>query len=190
MIDKDLIVRRLRYFYGSNKRMPTYGEMCGLLGYRSKGAVRYLVQKLVEEELIAKDDKGKLFPKKLLSIPLLGVIKAGYPMQAEIIEDNYLNLHVLFETMSRASFALVVSGDSMNEAGILDGDTVIIDKYRQVKKGDVVAACFDGEWTVKYFENQQGKTCLVPANKNYPVLYPKINLEIGGVVINVLRNYK
>lgn len=189
-MDKTLILARLKYFYTKHKRMPTYGEMCRLLGYRSKGAVRYVVQKLIQEGMLEKDRQGKLVPKKLLSLPMLGIIKAGYPIPAQVQEDNYLNLHLLFDKMSHASYALKVSGDSMIGEGIHEGDMVIVDKSRQPKNGDIVAACVDGEWTVKYFRKDGQEVSLLPANKKYPLIQPKESLEIGGVVIHVLRSYR
>lgn len=188
-MNKNLILTRLRHFYTRNKRMPSYGEMCKLLGYKSKGAVRYVVQKLIAEDIITKDKNGQLIPKKLLSLPMLGVIKAGYPVPAEIQEDNFLNLHLLFESMSNASYALTVSGNSMIDAGIHEGDIVIINKTAGVKNGDIVAAIVDGEWTVKYFYQKNETVELRPANKNYPVIKPREHLEIGGVVVNVIRKY-
>ncbi len=170
--------------------MPTYGEMCKLLNYQSKGAVRYVVQQLIEEEILEKDEQGKLIPKKLLSIPMLGVIKAGSPIPADIQPDRYLNLHLLFENISSATYALTISGDSMIDAGIVEGDVVIIDKEKQPVNGDVVAACVDGEWTVKYFQHKDGIVSLLPANEEYKPIYPQISLEIGGVVISVIRQYQ
>jgi SOS regulatory protein LexA len=189
-MNKALILTRLKYFYIRNKRLPTYGEMCKLLGYQSKGAVRYVVQKLIAEGVLEKDKQGVLVPKNLLSLPLLGVIKAGYPIPAEVQEDKYLNLHLLFDTMSSASYALTVSGDSMSDAGIYEGDIVIIDKKREPTNGDIVAACVDNEWTVKYFQKQDGRVSLLPANKQYPEISPQQSLEIGGVVIHVIRSYR
>ena len=189
-MDKQLIITRLKYFYKQQKRMPTYGEMCKLLGYQSKGAVRYVVQKLIAEGVVEKDEHGVLIPKNLLSLPMLGVIKAGYPIPAEVQEDKYLNLHYLFQDLSAASFALQVSGDSMLDAGIFDGDYVIIDKQKEPHKGDIVAACVDGEWTVKIFSKQEGQVVLVPANKQYPIIIPKESFTIGGVVVHVLRSYR
>jgi SOS regulatory protein LexA len=189
-MDIALIITRLRYFYNRNKRLPTYGEMCKLLGYRSKGAVRYVVKKLIAEGILEKDKQGALVPQKLLSLPMLGVIKAGYPIPAEVQEDNYLNLYALFTHLSTATFALTVSGDSMIDAGIYEGDIVIIDKKREPASGDIVAACVDNEWTVKIFQMQEGRVSLVPANKKYPVIEPKESLEIGGVVVSVIRSYR
>ena len=77
----------------------------------------------------------------------------------------------------------------MIEAGINEGDIVIVDQKRQIGKNDIVAACVDGEWTVKYFKKQDGKILLIPANSKYPVIYPQQSLEIGGVVVSVIRNY-
>jgi len=188
-MDKTLIITRLKYFYARKKRMPTYGEMCNVLGYRSKGAVRYVVQKLIEEGVVEKAPDGKLFPKDLLTLPLLGVIKAGFPIPVEVQPDNQIHLHVLFEQAITASFALIVSGDSMIDAGIHEGDYVIVNKNLEARNGDIVAARIDNEWTVKFLQKDENGVLLIPANSNYPAMYPEQTLEIGGVVVNVIRKY-
>ena len=187
-MNKDFIITRLKYFYKSNKRMPTYGEMCRLLGYKSKGAVRYVVQKLIEDEVIEKDEQGILIPKRLLDIPLLGVIKAGHPIPADVQQDKYLRLHLLFDNLSHA-YALTVSGDSMIDAGIYEDDIVIIDK-REPKNMDIVAANVDGEWTVKYLHIKDDVVSLHPANGKYKPIFPRESLDIGGVVVHVIRSYR
>jgi repressor LexA len=184
------ITAKLREFYIKRQRLPTHGEMVKLLNYQSRGSTYYVVKQLIKKGIVAKDEQGKLIPKSLLSLPLLGVIKAGYPIPAEVQEDNYLNLHTLFSHLSKATFALTVSGDSMSDAGIYEGDIVIIDKKREPISGDIVAACVDNEWTVKTFHMQEGRVSLIPANKKYPVLEPKESLEIGGVVVHVIRSYR
>jgi SOS regulatory protein LexA len=189
-MDKTLIIIRLKHFYASNKRMPTYGEMCKVLGYKSKGAVRYVVQKLIEDDIISKDKQGKLIPKNLLSIPMLGIIKAGFPIPAEVQADRYINLHLLFNGLSAETFALTISGDSMIDAGIYDGDIVLIDKSIEPKSKDIVAAIVDGEWTVKYLHKDGKQISLQPANKIYPEIFPKVSLDIGGVVVHVIRSYR
>lgn len=189
-MDKDLIITRLKYFYASNKRLPTYGEMCKLLHYKSKGAVQYVVKKLIEDEIIEKDDQGILVPKKLLDIPILGTIKAGYPMEADVQQDNYLRLHLLFDRLPADTFALQVSGDSMIDEGIYEGDYVLVDSHKEVKNGDIVAANVDGEWTVKFLRKNSDSVALEAANKKYPLIIPKMSLEIGGVVVHVIRSYR
>jgi SOS-response transcriptional repressor LexA len=191
MKDKRVSIDRLKIFYKRNHRLPTYGEMMDVLQYKSKGSAHYLTKNLIEEGIIAKDESGQLIPKKLLDIPLLGTIKAGHPMPAEVVQESTFNFHYLFDDLSTDSFALTVSGDSMINAGIFDGDTVIIDKTLEAQSGDVVAACVDNEWTVKYLHKEPGKDAvLLPANEKYTVITPQFSLEIGGVVKHVIRSYR
>lgn len=185
----ELITERLRLFYLQHKRLPTHGEMCKLLHYKSKGATQYVVKRLIEKGILEKDEEGVLVPKELLAIPHLGTIKAGYPSPAHEIDGQILNLFQLFN-LSTASFALTVRGDSMIDEGINDGDIVIVDKRSEIKNGDIVAACVDGEWTVKFFKRIDKDIQLIPANNKYPVITPKSSLEIGGVVIHVIRSYQ
>jgi len=163
--------------------------MVTLLHYKSKGSTIYFVQKLIEAGILAKDDAGKLIPKDLMSIPLLGSIKAGYPTPADAQYDSQVRLYELFDNISYGSFALKVSGDSMIDEGIKQGDLVILDKKREPRDRDIVAALIDDEWTLKYFRNEEGKIYLSAANSNYPPLHPKDSLSIGGVVVSVIKKY-
>ena len=185
----DDAIKRLRKFYRFEKRLPTYEEMTELFGFSSKNASFKLIAKLIEAGILEKGDKGKLLPKNLFAIPHLGTIKAGYPMPAfEAHHDNIDLFRYLYDVQGEIYF-LTVSGDSMIEALIGEGDKIIVDPNRIAKNGDIVAAIVDNEWTVKYYYKRNGKVELVPANKNYPVIYPKESLEIGGVVISVIRKY-
>lgn len=88
-----------------------------------------------------------------------------------------------------ASFLLQVSGDSMNGAGIVEGDLVIVERGREPKGGDIVIAEVDGEWTMKHFR-REGKTVLLEAaNPKYPPIRPREELKLGGVVTAVIRKY-
>jgi repressor LexA len=77
----------------------------------------------------------------------------------------------------------------MINEGIMPGDLVILDKMIEPSNGDVVAAHIDGAWTLKYFRKDQQKVYLEAANPNYPIFHPKEQLEIGGVVVKVIREY-
>jgi repressor LexA len=92
-------------------------------------------------------------------------------------------------TKPDSSFLLQVSGDSMTGEGIMAGDLVIVEKGRQPRSGDVVIAEVDGEWTIKYFRKQGRQVVLEAANPKYPVIRPKTDLRIGGVVTAVIRKY-
>ena len=69
------------------------------------------------------------------------------------------------------------------------GDLVIVERNRTPKNGDVVIAQIDGDWTLKFFDKKGAVVRLIPGNKNYPVLIPKVELKIGGVVTSVIRKY-
>lgn len=188
-IRQDFAIKRLREFFLEELRMPTYGEMAILFGYQSRGSTYKFIQKIIEEGLIGKDEKGNLFPKDLFSIPHLGTIKAGLPMPAFESRNDSIDVYRYLQNATGNVYFLTVSGDSMIDALIGDGDKVIVDKDREPLDGDIVAAVVDNEWTIKYLEHKQGNVALVPANKDYEIIYPKESLFIGGVVISVIRKY-
>lgn len=181
-------ITKLRKFYTAEKRLPTYEEMCQIFNFSSKNASFYLVNKLIDAGLVEKDQKGRLTPKNLFAIPQLGIIKAGSPMAAETTNDT-LDLYQYLLNIPGSVFSLTVKGDSMIDEGITEGDIVIVEKGRTPHEGDVVAACVDNEWTVKYFRKIDGQVILFPANKKYKPIIPKESLTIGGVVISVIRKY-
>ena len=78
----------------------------------------------------------------------------------------------------------------MIDEGIKEGDLVLVERGRQPAHGDIVIAQVDGDWTMKYYEKKGGKVVLRAANKKYPLIEPKRELIIGGVVIANVRKYK
>lgn len=188
--DIDQAVKKLRFFYRQQRRLPSYGEMRELFGYSSKNAAVYLVNKLIKAGILEKDEKGKLLPKTLFHIPHLGIIKAGYPAPADTQLGDSIDFYEYLLDLPGEIFSLTVKGDSMIEEGIHEGDIVIVQKDATPHNGDVVAAIVDNEWTVKYFYQRNGTISLVPANPKYPVLYPHESFAIGGVVTSVIRKYR
>jgi repressor LexA len=178
----------LKDFYRSCKRLPSYSEMVKIFGFASKKSVFDLVHKWIEEGILQKVN-DKLSPtNKFFSLPLLGIIKAGYPILAEE-NRQYLSLDEYLIEDPNSSFLLRVSGDSMIEEGIYDGDIVIIQRTKEANSGDVVLAEIDKEFTLKILKKDTKKkvTYLVAANPNYPPFYPKYELKIHGVVKGVVR---
>ena len=101
------------------------------------------------------------------------------------------NSNVSHHTRSAGqTFVLRVSGDSMIDAGIHEGDLVLIERGREPKNHDIIIAEVDGEWTLKIFEKEGSRVRLVPANKKYSPIYPKNELKTGGVLVAVIRKYK
>lgn len=177
-------------FFRREGRLPSYQEICQLFGYSSKNASFRLVSKLIEAGLIEKGDKGRLIPKKLsVPIKVLGSVQAGFPSPAEEELLDTLSFDDYLLDNPEASFLLRVNGDSMIDEGIRPDDLVIVDRRRSAKSGDIIIAYIDGEWTLKFLEKRGKRVRLIAANKNYPPLIPKDELQIGGVVTAVVRRY-
>ncbi|MCK5332767.1 repressor LexA [Candidatus Parcubacteria bacterium] len=181
---------KINQFYLTNKRMPSYSEVMNLLSFKSKNSVFKLVKKLEEEGFLAKDKKGKLIPKNMsCRFRILGSVEAGFPSPAEEELSDTITLDEYLIDNREATFILKVSGDSMKDAGIVQGDTVIVERNCTAKNGDIVIAEVDGEWTIKYFRKIRNKVFLEPANEKYQPIYPKEELKITAVVKAVVRKY-
>ena len=179
---------KLKTFYKKHKRLPSYSEMLNLFSLSSKNAIFKIIQKLVESGLLKKEG-NKLAPtSKFFSLPLVGLVKAGFPILAEENRD-YLTLDDYLIGDPQSSFLLKVSGDSLIGLGIFDGDIVIVEKKRLASSGDIVLAQIDREWTLKILKKDGIKTHLESANPKYPPFYPRNDLEIFGVVKAVVRKF-
>ena len=185
----DIRLRKVKQFYIKNKRLPTFREMMVIFGFTSVNSVSKLMRKWEEQDILKVVNRKVSPGSAFFSLPLLGSIKAGNPFTEDFYESESVSLDKYLIGNPGFSFLLRVSGDSMIEAGIRSGDLVILDKKREPKNGDIVAAFIDGEWTLKYYFNDKKGLRLVPANPNYSPIYPKQQLETGGVVVKVIREY-
>jgi len=182
---------KLISFYRSKKRMPSYSELMGISGLKSKNSVSRLVKKLMERGLVDKDTRGRLIPKNLWGeTKVLGTVEAGWPSPAEEELVDTMSLDEYLISNKEATYLLKVKGDSMIEAGILPGDMVLVERGKEPKNGDVVIAEVDGEWTMKFFERKAGKVSLIPGNRAYSAIYPNQELSITAVVTGVIRKYR
>lgn len=179
---------QLKDFYRKNKRLPSYSEMGKIFGFASKKSVFDIVHKWIEEGMLQKIN-DKLSPTtKFFSLPFLGVIKAGYPILAEE-NKQYLSLDEYLIDDPQSSYLLRVSGDSLIDEGIYDGDIVIIERQKEANAGDIVLAEIDKEFTLKILRKDKVRkiSYLSAANANYPPFYPKYELKIHGVVKGIVR---
>ena len=127
---------------------------------------------------------------KILEIPLyLHNISAGFPSPADDYLDKNLDLNEFLIKKPAATFLVRVSGDSMIEAGINDGDILIVDRSITPQYGFIVIAVVDGEFTVKRFIQIGGKPFLKPENKRLQLIdISRIeNFEISGVVVHAIK---
>jgi len=114
-------------------------------------------------------------------------VKAGF---AAIMDDKIekrISLDEIFEINSPSTFVFKVSGDSMSDIAILDGDYVIIKKTPFANPGDVVLAIVDNEFTLKTYKKDAKGAYLKPENNDYPIIRPKESLVIFGVAVGISR---
>lgn len=153
----------------------------------TKGYIRRDPTKPRAIEILDNSDDNLFSPKKTVDIPIIGKVTAGEPILAvEHIEDTF---PVPIELAERGSlFMLRVQGDSMIEAGILDGDYVIVKQQNDAINGDIVIALLDNEATVKRFFKEKGYIRLQPENQSMePIIVDNVN--ILGKVIGLYRKF-
>jgi len=182
-------VQRIRAFYRQNKIMPTYDELCLLFGFKSKNAAFKLINKLVDENFVEKMDKGRLKPgQNLLGLPLFNSVQAGMPTTEEETLMDHVDLNDFLVKKPEATCLINVRGDSMIDAGIHEGDKVIVECGASVNIGDIVVAIVDGDYTVKYYDkSKNGQIILQPGNPKYNPIIPLQELQIFGKVVGVVR---
>lgn len=162
-------------------RMPETGERASLARHSSNDSARY------PDEFASS-----------LAIPLYGRIAAGTPIEA--LRDPSAQIEIPPSIIGKAHkiagnapqhYALEVAGDSMIEAGILDGDRVVIQACDTAENGAIVVALVhDHEATLKYFERRDSQIALIPANKNYETrLLPADAVKVQGRLVGLVRNY-
>lgn len=185
-------IQRFRRERGS---APTIREIGDHFGIASTNGVRYYLDMLEREGYIQRNKKvsrgiGPLREARAAvpAIPVLGRVAAGQPILAEENWDGSLTLQDSFGDTSDL-FALRVRGDSMIEAGILEGDYVIVRRQQQARTGEIVVALLEDEATVKYYRPGRGRIELVAANTKYePIVVEEgQSLQLLGVVRGVMR---
>ena len=188
---------------------PSFDEMRDALGLASKSGIHRLVSGLEERGYIrrlanraraieilrpagAPSPIGKAVSAAVeaVSLPLLGRIAAGTPIEALSDPSNHLEVPASM-VGSGEHFALEIVGDSMIEAGILDGDTVVIERSSTANHGDIVVALINKqEATLKTLLREPGRIGLEAANPRYETRYFETNaVEVQGKLAGLIRNY-
>ena len=190
---------------------PTVREMCRAVKVTSTSTISYYLTKLEQNGLIKKSpNKNRalevvsknndsfhrsnlvniydFLPKNdFVKIPILGKITAGEPILAvENTEEYFMVSPNLFR--GEGLFMLTVSGESMINAGIYDGDKIILKQQNYASNGDIVAALIDGSATVKRFFKEQGHVRLQPENDTMSPIIVN-NVDIIGKVIGLVRKF-
>lgn len=180
---------RLQDYYRTHRALPSYATIGALLGLRSKASVAGLVARLKLAGYLDSTPDRRLAPTKRFFERALAAeaVPAGVPQPAEggpadvVTIDDYL-----IERPSQ-TVLIRVKGDSMIDAGIHDGDLVVVEKRPGAVAGDIVVAIVDNEFTVKRLASERGTFVLHPENRSFPVIRPTSTLEIFGVVVGLVR---
>jgi repressor LexA len=180
-----------------NGYAPTLEEIGERFSLRSMATVHKHLSNLETKGLIRRkwnhsraievtDDRRKA---AAVSVPLLGSVAAGRPIEAIEGTDTFEVPASMLR--KRDSFALRVAGDSMMDEGILDGDIILVEERPDPHAGEVVVAVVDGEATVKrFYREKNGSVRLQPSNASYkPIMVEGGDLKIRGAVVGLIRRY-
>jgi len=121
---------------------------------------------------------------------VLGTVRAGLPQPASDEAFESLSVEELLIREPNRTAMCHVRGDSMKDAGLLDGDVVIVETNSIVEPGDIVVAAVDGQLTVKYLRKGREGYFLEPANPAYKAIHPRTSLDIVGLVTGSFRTFK
>ncbi|MFU0823857.1 transcriptional repressor LexA [Clostridium sp.] len=176
---------------------PSVREICKGVGLSSTSTVHGHLARLEKKGLIRRDStkpraieilKEPMIKKEIVNIPIIGKVPAGTPILAvENIEDTF-PISLNFMPSNKELFMLSITGESMIEAGILDGDLAIIEKTDYAENGDIVVALIDNEATLKRFFKEKSFIRLQPENKSMSPIIVE-NCKIIGKLVGLFRRY-
>lgn len=169
---------------------PTVREICANTGIKSTSTVHRILADLEEKGYITRfggNSRGIRIQGSAPSsqVPVLGKVTAGVPILAVEDIEEYIPFPV---NSAEGLFGLRVSGLSMKDAGILDGDIIIADKNQPVRSGHIVVALIEDEATVKRLGFENSKPVLYPENPDFEPIYAE-RIEILGRVVGSFRQY-
>lgn len=179
---------------------PALSDLALAFGVRSKNAIAKVVSALVKAGEIEKDPKGRIKivdkhsepqePQSMI-LPLFGPISAGFAAPVEEQAEEMLSLeeYIVPQRNRASTFLLRVRGDSMINAGIQEGDLVVVERGATPRPEEIVVGVLDGEFTLKRLKHNKGKFYLQAENDRYPDMFALEELQVAGVVRSVVRKY-
>lgn len=178
----------------SNGFAPSVRDICAAVGIKSTSSVHEYLRRLETKGYIRKTSgKSRALALgngasantgKMKRVPIIGRVTAGQPILAVENYEGYVDFPATMARGKANLFALRVMGESMIEAGILDGDIVIVESKRYADDGEIVVAMIDEEATVKRFYRDNGRIRLQPANAAMQPIYAKEVMVLGKVIAN------
>ncbi len=127
--------------------------------------------------------------RRFFERPFAESVRAGMPSPATDLAPDIVTIDEYLVRHPSKTVLIKVKGDSMTDAGIHPDDIVVVEERTSANIGDIVVAIVDNEFTLKRLDRERGRIVLKPENKAYPVIRPKEDAEIFGVVIGLIRKY-
>ena len=186
----DVYLKKLQDYYAQHRVFPSYAAIGRLIGLQSTSSVSALLDRLKAERYIESVERRLKPARRFFERPLVqSRVAAGLPSAAYDAEPDGLSIDEFLVTRPSRTFLVQVKGDSMTGAGLIAGDTLVVERALAANDGQIVVAVVEGAYTVKRLARENRRFVLKPENKTYPVLRPD-PLEIVGVVIGSFRKYK
>ena len=179
---------RLKKHYRKSP-LPSIRQIAEELKFKYHNSVQHYLETLMFQGLVKKIDNFLFLDKKLFGLKIYDSrVPAGNPATAE---DSYeiFDFENYMKTNDERSFMLRVSGDSMINAGLYDGDLIVVDTKIQPTHGLIVVAIVDGGYTVKYLRRKGNKYYLKAGNPKYKDIYPESEFKVVGVVTGSIRKF-
>jgi len=182
-------VAALQDYYARHRALPSYASIGSLLGLRSKSSVAALVARLKLAGLLESTPDRRLAPtRRFFERPLADAsVPAGLPSAIDDAAGDALTIDDYLIERPSQTVLVRVKGDSMVDAGIFDGDLAVVEKRNSARRGEIVVAIVDNQFTLKRLDLERGRFVLRPENKAYPVIRPEGSLEIFGVMVGLVR---
>ena len=186
----DRHLARLRDHYARHGTLPSYAGIGELVGFKAKNAAVKLASRLTVAGYLRPAPGGKLAPTaRFFELPVFdSPVPAGMAVSVQSQEPSELVTidSYLIDAPSK-TVLLRVKGDSMQGAGVLDGDLAVVERSSNATAGELIIAVIDGEFTLKELGYEGEQPVLIPHNDRFPLLRPERDLEIFGIVRGIVR---
>ena len=191
-------VRYVRNSLMHKGKTPSVRELMTALGYKSPRSAALIIEELIQKGILRKRSNGDLqlikdidadsVHARTVDIPLVGIITCGVPILAQENIEGYIPVSISLAKPGFKYFLLRAKGNSMNNAGINDGDLILVRQQSSAKNGDIVVALIDDEATVKEFQHNKSCVVLMPRsnNKNHKPIILTENFQVQGVAVTTI----
>lgn len=184
------VLRFIQDYFNTTRSTPTIREIMRYLGFRSTNSVYKQLKKLEEAGMIKKTASGRLLLPSAHPLMFAGTAHAGFAAPVEESRMDIVSLDSYFIKHPDRTFLLNVIGDSMMDAGIFEGDFVLVERGQTYKDGDLVVVSTADGYLIKYICHTEKGSVLRSANPQYPDVAMKDTDTVFGLVTSILRQVK